>query len=73
MAKETAQRPMRLGLGHPVQVERTVDRRATSRKLPLEATFDRRERQSTGLGRVWLGSGVGLCRRRGRRLGRKRL
>ena len=51
MAKEAAQRLMRLGLGQPMQIERRVDRGASARKFTLEPPFDRRERRRGGLRR----------------------
>ena len=49
MAEEAAQRLMRLGLVHTMQVERAVDRPAAARELALQPPFERRERQGAGL------------------------
>ena len=65
MAQEAAQSLMRLGLGQPMQIERSVDRGASARKLTLEPPFDRRERRGGGLSRPG-GWRLGGGRRRGR-------
>ena len=45
MAQEAAQGLMRLGLVHPVQVDRAVDLGAPARELALQPPLDRRERR----------------------------
>jgi hypothetical protein len=45
VAQAPAQGLMRLGLGEPMQVERSVDRAPPAGEIALEAPFDRRERQ----------------------------
>ena len=60
---------MRLGLVHPVQVERPVDRAAPAGELALEPPLDRRERRGSGL----LGLRSPPCAAGGRRRRRGRL
>src|SRR5271165_288237 len=68
MAQEAAQRLMRFGLVHAMQVDRIVDLAAPARELALQPPFDRREGR-----RGWLRrSACGSLSRRWRR-GRGRL
>ncbi len=48
MAQEAAQRLVRLGLVHAVQVERAVDRAASAGELAFQPPLERRERQRAG-------------------------